>query len=101
MKDISIPKNEIWEPFKFAICKVIDKIKSTVSSSTDKPMQILQNNIMNLPAESIPRFLSKKLIHERISLMKSSLNVQEPRELHQFNLPEHSKNYNFKSAIFD
>ncbi|KAF0986736.1 hypothetical protein HZS_2118 [Henneguya salminicola] len=62
-------------PFKFTICKVINKITSNVFSSSDKPMQILQNNKVNLPAESILHFLSKNSIHKRISMTRSSLNV--------------------------
>ncbi|KAF0988561.1 hypothetical protein HZS_1367 [Henneguya salminicola] len=46
---------------------------------------------MNLPAESIPHFLLKNSIRKTISLMRSSLNVREPRELHQINFSEHLK----------
>ncbi|KAF0991419.1 hypothetical protein HZS_6642 [Henneguya salminicola] len=83
------PHSHSPEPFKFMICKVINKIKNTATSSSDKHMQIFQNNIVNLPAESIPHFPSKNTIRKRSSLMRSSLNVQEPRELHQINFPEH------------
>ncbi|KAF0991302.1 hypothetical protein HZS_340 [Henneguya salminicola] len=90
MKDISMPKNEILDltitslentiqfvinikphshspaAFKFVICKVINKIKSTGSFSSDKPMQILQNNIVNLPTETIPNFPSKNSTQKNI-----------------------------------
>ncbi|KAF0992566.1 hypothetical protein HZS_758 [Henneguya salminicola] len=86
------PHSHYSEPFKFAICKVINKIKSTAFSSSNKPRQIVQNSTMNLPAKSIAHFPSKNSTLKIISLMRSSLNVKEPREWPQINFPKHLKN---------
>ncbi|KAF0990756.1 hypothetical protein HZS_2003 [Henneguya salminicola] len=47
--------------------------------------------MVNLPAESLSHFPSKNSIRKRISLMRSSLNLQNPRGLNQINFPEHLK----------
>jgi hypothetical protein len=70
------------------VAKAIAGFKRRVSETREKPVQIIQNNMANIPEEIRPYMLSRNALRRKIARVRKVETPSEPQSIAEVNIPD-------------
>jgi hypothetical protein len=69
------------------VAKAVFDIKKRASETREKPIQIIQNNMINIPQETRPYMPSRDALRRKIARVRKVETLPEPQSITELNIP--------------